>query len=222
MSHLCVTPHDRDRSALPGLRLCTGCHDYLGENIADLPGLHTQLGDQLTDATPASDSSGRSSAGRSIPLPINTGIVDHRDQIQHDLIWWAVYVAGERGIAQPTASSPEVVAQWLGRHVDWIAGDETAAEECPGVMRELAGRARSLLDPSGSKRIEIGACHQLVAGPAMRGRPWPMSCAGALYATVRADDDARPSLIYCSACDFSKEPSEWLRFGKTYGARLSA
>ena len=37
-----------------------------------------------------------------------------------------------------------------------------------------------------------------------------------MYATVRAEDDPRPSSIYCETCGLDKSPIEWLRFGRTY------
>lgn len=210
----CVLPHrvdpERPRPALDGAYICHGHRENLRDDITDLPGLHAQLGDQLADATPTRDSnSSGHGSGHTIPLPINMGIVAWREQIERDLIWWAVLVAQQRGISAPGARAPLPVATWLGRHVDWIAADQFAAQHCPPVARELTGRARALLNPSGSKRIEIGPCRQ-VEGDTI--------CAGTLYATVRADDDPRPSFIYCSTCTFSKEPTEWLRFGKTYGA----
>ncbi|GAA4082871.1 hypothetical protein [Actinomadura miaoliensis] len=78
------------------------------------------------------------------------------------------------------------------------------------VVRELAGRARAMLDPSGAKRIEIGPCPEA-------------ECDGVLYATCRRDDDPRPSVIYCPACGLEKGAEEWRRFGREYlrGRRMA-
>jgi hypothetical protein len=70
-----------------------------------------------------------------------------------------------------------------------------------------------MIDPDGTKRITIGPCISL-----LEAEP----CEGVLYATVRADDDPRPSLIYCDTCDLEKSSIEWLRFGKTYQREMSA
>lgn len=205
MTDLCVTIHDRDRQAAYGLRLCSTCTRHLTDNITALPRHYENLGRNLATATghgePVSGSTGT-------PLPINTGVVELRSQIQHDLAWWAIYIADQRGINRPDRGDPHTVAAWLSKHIDWIAADQAGAEQCPDVMRELAGKAKALLYPSGSKRLHIGPCTL-------------DDCGGTLYATVRADDDARPSFIYCTACEFSKEPSEWLRFGRTYHATVT-
>lgn len=107
------------------------------------------------------------------------------------------------------------IAGWLLRHVDWIAATLPAAEECPPVIWGLASRARSLLAPSGARRIEIGPCRETVDGEA---------CGGTLYATVRKEDDPRPSVIYCGgACGLEMGAESWRRFGQTYlqGERMA-
>lgn len=203
MSDICVTPHLADLQALPGLRLCTGCHAHLAGDLRALPRLWHDLGNNL--ATVSSPGQ-RVTTTSNHPLPINPAIVDHRDQIRHDLAFWAVFVADARGISTP-ANTVTDIATWLGRHVNWIAAQRAAAEECPPVIRELAARARTLLTPSGSRRIKVGPCQIIEAGE---------PCAGTLYATVRQEDDPRPSAIYCDVCGFEKPPSEWMRFGREY------
>lgn len=222
MSNLCVLPHDEDAEALPALRLCRAHRRRLERDLADLPRLHADLGDHLA---PGTSGGGYVTIGGGIPtgrgtdnagplaihegrLPINPAVADHRDQIKHDLVWWAIYVADERGHAQPAANTVPAIADWLGRHVEWIAGHHVAAVECPPVMAALVGRARALIAPSGAKRIEIGGCRDSVeAGP----------CGGTLWATVRAEDDVRPSEIYCDGpCGMRKSPEEWRRWGREY------
>lgn len=206
MSDLCVTLHDGDRRALPGLRLCGSCRDGLERDLHALPRLHAQLGDALATGGTASGS-GRVTGSSSAPLPINPAVADWRDQIRHDLVWWCLFVADARGLAQPENRVGEIAA-WLGRHVEWIAGHDAAAQECPSVMRALVGRARALLNPSGAKRITIGACHDSTEdGP----------CRGTIWATCRAEDDPRPSEIYCDGpCGMRKGAEEWRRWGHEY------
>jgi hypothetical protein len=204
LSDLCVTPHDDDRRALPTLRLCRSCRTHLERLIAEMPGLYADLGRALATTGSAGQ---RVSGSAAEPLPINPAVADHRSQIQHDLVSWCVYVAQVRGIELPTSSEPTVTAAWLTTHAEWLAMNQAAAEECLPVMRALAGRARALLYPSGSKRITVGPCLAVVDE-----RP----CEGTLYATVRAEDDVRPSAIYCDTCEFVKGPEEWLRFGREY------
>ncbi|WP_242890222.1 hypothetical protein [Actinomadura litoris] len=153
MSDLCVQDHGEDeRRALPGLRLCGGHRDGLERDLGALPRLHSDLATILATGGAASGS-GRVSGTSSAPLPIRPDVAAHRDQIRHDLVWWAVFVADERGHALPKDDVLDI-ARWLGRHVDWIAANLPAAEECPPVMRGLAGRARSLLDPN--RRLPTG------------------------------------------------------------------
>jgi hypothetical protein len=208
LNDLCVTPHDDDRRALPTLRLCSSCRRQLERLIADMPGLYADLGRALATTGSAGQ---RVSGSAAEPLPINPAVADHRSEMHHGLVSWCVYVADARGIELPTSSEPAVTAAWLTTHAEWLAGDRAAAEECLPVMRALAGRARALLYPSGSKRIAIGPCCEVIDETVSDAR-----CCGTLYATVRAEDDARPSAIYCDTCEFYKAPEEWLRFGREY------
>lgn len=176
MSDLCVTPHEHDRRALPSLRLCPSCRDRLAWSIAELPGLHEDLGQAL----PTTGSGGQRVSGTAAePLPINPAIADHRHQILHDLVWWCRYVADERGLALPASSAPAATAAWLTVHVDWLAADRVGAEECLPVMRGLAGRARGLLDPD--RRLPIGERCRAVSEEAER-------CRGTVTMVQRADE----------------------------------
>jgi hypothetical protein len=178
LSELCVTDHgDSDRRALPGLRLCGGCHDRLARDLADLPALHDRLGDHLGTGG-GTALTGRVSGTSAAPLPINPSVADHRDQIRHDLVWWAIHVADERGHALP-ADTVQDVAAWLGRHVEWIAATLPAAEECPGVMRALVGRAHALLDPN--RKLATGERCRVVPEGAER-------CAGVISMVQGSDE----------------------------------
>lgn len=211
MNDLCVLEHEPDRRAVDSLRLCRPCRNHLSRLIDGMPERYAQLEDCLSTVGTSGD---RVSGSSSTPLPINTAVASVRYEIQHGLVSWVMYVAEERGLkALPTDSEPRSTAPWLARHCDWLAADRVGSEECLPAMRDLNGTAWSLIDPSGRKRIKVGPCTQTSdAGP----------CGGVLYATVRAEDDMRPSAIVCDSCDFEKPPSEWLRFGKTYRRQMTA
>jgi len=152
---LCVQTH-RDggqRRALPSQRLCGSCYDRLRHDLEALPRLHADLGGALAaGATPRYGQ--RVTGGGATPLPINPAVADHRDQIHHDLAWWVCNVADRRGLRTlPTDGVPEICA-WLLTHINWIAADQDAARDFPPVVRELAGRARALLDPN--RRLPTG------------------------------------------------------------------
>lgn len=151
---LCLGRHrdGRDRRALDGRYLCGGCRDHLEQLIAEMSALHAELGHVLAGGS--SEGGQRVSGSSSEPLPINPAAADHRHQIAHDLVWWCVYVAQARGIATPASSEPTTTATWLTVHVDWLAANRPAAEECLPVMRQLAGRARALIDPD--RRLPTG------------------------------------------------------------------
>ena len=205
----CVTEHrldpDRPRLAIDGAWLCRGCITQLYNHLTALPRRYADLEGILAGGVAAGGDRVSGTADRR--LPISAPVAEHRHQIVHDLVWWCIYVASERGIAQPESAEPVTTAAWLARHVDWCAARRPAAEELLPVLRHLVGRAWALLDPSGSKRITIGPCIATAGDE---------PCEGTLYATVRAEDDPRPSAIYCEVCGLDKPPAEWLRFGKLY------
>jgi hypothetical protein len=207
LSHLCVADHgEDDAEALPGIRLCRACRKGLTRDLERLPRLHADLASILPTGG-AQGGSGRVTGSSAKPLPIRGDVADLRDQIRHDLVWWCLFVSERRGLDLPIDRVPEIAA-WLGRHAEWIAGHEVAAVECPPVMRDLAGRAHGLLNPSGAKRIQVGVCHDSTeAGP----------CKGTLWATCRAEDDPRPSELYCDGpCGLRKDAAEWRRWGREY------
>ncbi|MBX6387044.1 MAG: hypothetical protein IRZ07_29380 [Microbispora sp.] len=146
---LCVQERHGDQrpEALPSLRLCRACYNRLRRDLADLGRLYVEL-ESVLPAGSTPQYGQRVSGSGSRPLPISVPVVETRSQIAHDLAWWVGYVADRRGLTPPTGATVPALARWLAGHVDWIAAHPVAAEECPPVVRELAGRARGLLDPN--------------------------------------------------------------------------
>ena len=214
MTALCVQDHGEEgRRAADGIRLCTACRRRLETLIRALPERYAQLEDCLTAGSTAG-SGDRVSGSSSTPLPINPAAAGCRYDIQHGLVSWTVYVVEARGLtALPSGDHPGLTAPWLARQCDWLSADPVAAEECLPTMRALTGSAWSLIDPSGRQRIKVGPCTQV-------GEEGP--CTGVLYATVRQEDDPRPSAIVCDRCDFELAPQSWLRFGRTYQRQMTA
>lgn len=213
---LCVMAHrrdpDRPRPAVDGLYLCHGHLAELERLVAEMPGRYAALG-RVLGGGGGGTFTGRVSGSSSEPLPINPAVADLRHQIAHDLAWWCIYVADERGIARPVASHPTVTGPWLATHVEWCASNRAAAEELLPVLQQLAGQARAITEPTGARRITIGPCIATTDdGP----------CGGTLYATVRADDDPKPSVIYCPECGAERLSHEWFRFGRIYERRRAA
>jgi hypothetical protein len=215
-----------ERRALPSLRLCGGHRDRLEDDLEALPGLYEDLAEVLgSGGTPSAG--GFVTGSPSNPLPINIAVAEHRNQIAHDLVSWVRFVGEARALTVPfgyaldrhgtrhaPSTPPSVTAPWLLTHVDWLAAQPDTAVECPPVMRGLVGRARALVAPSGARRIAIGPCRGVVDDQA---------CTGTLYATVRAEDDDRPSVIYCDGACQAEIPTEsWRKFGRDYQRRQSA
>lgn len=183
---LCHGPHgDQDQArAMDGLYLCQGCVNGIKRNLARLPDLYEQLAEMHT--APAGDGSGRVSGTPEKRLPINPAVAEHRHQIQHDLVWWSIYVADERGIGQPADGRPATTAAYLLTHVEWIAARRECAEELPPVLRSLAGRAGGLIDPA--RKMQTGErCRMLPDGV--------QRCAGVVTMVIRDDE------IWSARCD---------------------
>lgn len=193
MSDLCLTPHDPTRRALPSIRLCGTCRNGLERDLHALPKLY----EDLAQALATTSASGQRVTGTSSePLPINPAVADHRDQIRHDLTWWTLYIADQRGLTLP-AKTVAKMADWLGLHVDWIAAHADAAEQCPPVFRALTGRARALLDPN----------RRLATGERCRNTPDDAErCTGTITMVQRPDEtwEAR-----CGVCG-SQEAAPYL------------
>lgn len=147
MSVLCVLVHDDDAEALPTLRLCRKHRDGLRRNIERLATMHGDLETVLAHGN-SPQYGGRVTGTSSEPLPINAGVADLRDQIRHDLVWWVLFIADQRGLSGLPDDRVSEIAAWLLTHVDWIAGHKVASVECPPVMAGLAGRGRAMLDPN--------------------------------------------------------------------------
>jgi len=133
---VCLTP-GHDARAMDGLYLCTGCVNGIRRNLSRLPELYDALAEMHT--APTGGGGGRVSGTPEARLPIRPDVAEHRHQIQHDLVWWCVYVADERGISTPADSTPATTAAWLLTHVDWLAARQ---EDAPGRSSTPTARCR--------------------------------------------------------------------------------
>jgi hypothetical protein len=126
-----------------GLYLCDSCLHHLERLIAEMPAMYEDLSRQVSSGSSGPRVSGSSSAR----LPINPTASEHQCQIVGVLASWCKLVADERGIATP--AGPEVwrTAPWLTVHVTWCAANPWV-DEMLAELRQLAGRARSIADPT--------------------------------------------------------------------------
>lgn len=198
---ICVAPHkhdpDRQRRAADGAYLCLACINELRHHLHDLATRHVELGAALATGSIADL---HVSGSPSEPLPINPAVADHRHQIIHDLVWWCIYVADERGINRPDNPDPAVTAAWLRRHVDWIAANRPAAEELLPVLRQLSGRAWGLLHPA--RKLPTGERCRIVGEDGQR-------CDGAVV--MRQGEDETWS-AWCPECG-AQEAAAYLHDG---------
>lgn len=193
---LCVLTHrldpERPRPALDGLRLCHGHRTELERRITELPNHHDDLnrpknggGPKITHKTDPG-------------IHIDETAADLRTQIQHDLLWWCIYVADQRGLNQPTRADPHTTAAWLTRHLDWLAADQPAAEELLPVLRELTGRAIGITDIP-ARRVHLGE-QCLTHDDGER-------CPGEIVIVIRGDE----WVARCPACMVDQDPTPYLR-----------
>lgn len=170
--------------AADGLRLCAVCLTRLGDNAVKA----AELYDELELMLKTTGAGGRSSSKPGPGTPPRDAVVDMRATIRHILASWCRLIAEERGIGLP-ADEVTAMGGYMGRHAEWLAAGEYAAEVADEVAA-LASRAWGLAYPSGSRTVEVGPC--------------PL-CPGTLTAIVRATDQTLPSEVGCDG----QEPHRW-------------
>lgn len=199
---ICLAPHrhhpDRPRRAMDGLYLCCGCRAQLGDLLNDLPGLYAQLESRLASGGISTGPAVSGSASE--PLPINPGVADHRHQIHHDLVWWCIYTADEFGVDRPATDDPGTTTAFLARYIDHLAANRPAAEELLPVLRQLAGRARAIIDPD--RTLTTGERCRAVGEDGER-------CDGSIAMRQRWDETW---MAWCSACG-AQEAADYLHDG---------
>lgn len=200
----CILPHkhqpERPRTALDGLLVCGGCYGRVEQVIAEAPARYDELARHLTPkATPGEIVTGT----KSRPLPIDVEVADHRADMLAKLRSWAGCLADVREVSPPRDQSVRGVAGFLLVHLRWaMASDETLVKDMCKELHALSGKSWSLLQPSGRRRVEVGACIE-------------DGCDGVLTATIAPTDDLLPSAITCSHNgDHQWEAHRWVSLGR--------
>jgi hypothetical protein len=121
-------------------------------------------------------------------------VLDVRYNILATLESWSEIVVEQLGVLAPKRSVPQL-AQFLTRHLEWLAGQPPAADFADEV-ESLVTELRSMIDP------EPGDGHALVRQCVVD------DCAGMISATPRGGRGAGSS-IECSV-GHSWEMHEWL------------
>ena len=149
---LCAAPrHGEDEAETEThAHLCKPCRLGLCGDLRRLPRLHAEL-----DHVPArgdGDGSG---------LPFSEPASECRDQIRHDLTYWARHITGLRGLDAPpvmdhgswSAYPVHAMAGWLAGQVTWCSFRDWAPDMAGAISADRA-RALALLDPWVTARIE--------------------------------------------------------------------
>ncbi len=179
--------------------ICHVCHRGLTDDLARLPSLYDECGQQLSGGShkPVGDVI----PSRRLPeTPFNVAAAEARAGIMSALSAWSGLVAQERSVGKPDRSA-RALANFLARHSAWLARHEAAAEASREVS-ELARAAIAAAYPDPSRRVGIGPCVE--AG-----------CDGSLTATVHSHDTLLPGEIRCDAERLHRwQVHEWLRLGR--------
>jgi len=195
--------------------LCGSCRDRLARLLADLPVLFAELEESLTTARRRPPARARSSG-----LSLEPIVVKAREHLAMWLFGWVRVVAEERGLTLPLSEQPDVLAHWLGRHLDWLAhqpfADEVLANleethrEARAARQIVPPRVFPLKDPTG----DPVRCTHHAEGPVRAGRQ-PPTCQGIVTAVVRDASPLLPSELTCSGDPaHAWAPHEWMTLGR--------
>lgn len=177
---------------------CRPCRDRLEQLLAELPALMADLTLMLHRQGKAE--TGRVSGTGEEPPFVADRVVQARADLLGKACSWARVICEDRGFTPPEPS-PQAVAVFLVRNVDWLVRqpfiDEMAAE-----MEQAVLKARRYAYPGAARRVPLGDCPE-------------KDCVGELSAFVRATDDLLPSKIVCDANEAHTWPvRQWITLGK--------
>lgn len=170
------------RHAVAESRLCRVCRDDLAAGLECLPGLYSECGRLLGGSDRPRC---HRSTGATPGIPFNTAAADVRATIVRALRSWSEMVVEERYPDSAPPRSVGALAEFLGRHVGWMAR-HAAVTEITAEVAQLARSARRVAYPNRVRRVTIGNCVE--AG-----------CSGDLVAFVYPNESWPPAEIRCDA-----------------------
>ncbi|MGP3922556.1 hypothetical protein [Streptomyces sp. 8N616] len=195
---LCEGAECRRVAAGGGGRLCATCQARLAADIRALPRLYDSLGQILGGGR--AELRERTSGGHLPGMPFNAAASEARSAIHGVLCSWAAMVAEERAVTPP-ARTVRHLADFLVRHLAWLAGHDAVADLTVEMAR-LARRGRRIADPDPVRRVPVGAC----AEP---------GCSGTLIALLRPGTAAELAEIRCDVDPAHQWAAhEWTRLGR--------
>lgn len=212
-------PDPGPREARFGL-VCGSCYRRLEQDIAEMPALMDDL--TLALRRPGTQGQRVSGTGEE-PTFINGKVVTARAQLLAVCQSWSRVVSEDRGLTLP-AETPEAVAAFLVRHLDWIV-EQSWVDEMAREVDRAFGRGRSLAFPSGARRITLkdpkGKAVQCVerfpvCDVITRKASDGARCDGCLQATVWPGDELVKGEITCSECGAVTPSSRWYGLGERW------
>ncbi|WP_329563716.1 hypothetical protein [Kitasatospora sp. NBC_01266] len=151
-------PAPHRRRATSGTRLCTACRATLLRDLAALPELHAESEEFLqtgsTDSVPQ-----RITGSREQRLPVSSGALEARHDAVARLSSWTQAVLDEVPSARAPRRTVADMADFLGRHADWLAAHRAAgcaADEIAATAAAL--RALSAAPQTGL--VPLGQCSE--------------------------------------------------------------
>lgn len=180
---------------------CQSCRDRLAHLLTELPGtyddLELQLRRQGNGMQPRVSGSG---SPENEPPFVAQHVVELRDQVRHDLVWWAWHAADNRQLTR-CSGTVEAACVALETHLDWMRRQD-AVTDFADVVVEMSSAVWRAAYPSGARCVPLGPCVE-------------DNCDGTLVATVRTIDDLLPSTIRCDTDDAHEWPADrWLSLGR--------
>ena len=196
----------------PHAHLCRPCRVSLRRDLCRIPALYAALEESKAVT--------RRSPGNGGGLPLNEPAAECQGQIRHDLTWWAVLIAGQRGVpparlaALPGWQANRVpgLCGWLYLSLNWIPY-RAWAPDMAAALAEDAGRALALAQP-------WQVSHHPIGGPlgvcpdCGSGRIWKK--------LFLSDGDRRRNYLACDGCGQVWWPEQWLRLGQRLIRRAEA
>lgn len=186
-----------------GLALCYNHADAIG---TDAIASARALNDLALSLVPAGSGEGARGTNPHPSLNLRPDVIELRSTIRNTIVSWSRLIHEERGISLPwrwrMAYLPKGVegpanrirqgvantldlAAYIRDHSRWLAAHGAAAE-ASAEFAELVAAARRIVQPSGTRVIEVGPC------------PMP-DCAGMLRALMRSERSLMPSSVTCDA-----------------------
>jgi hypothetical protein len=167
---------------LNGSRICPACRGKLASGLLSLIGLYAECGRSLDASGGGTTQLRLKISGRLPGLPFNARAAETRTEILDVLESWSAMLADERRVTPPRRGVVDL-AEFLRRHLDWLAAHPAAAEATEEMAR-LVRTARQVVDPVRVRRVPIGTCVE-------------RDCGGQLHAVMTINESSAPAQINC-------------------------